>query len=304
MGAADVHITILRALKQLVGAAGVDDDHPLTDAITITKRINRHNYDDWTGARWPCAMLYFDDGVSDADAETLSAGLTEQRDRLRWIVYVGVADPRDEEDTMIGSTGVPGALALRDAVLAAVNTIDVPSPAATLRFECNGTPGEIDAIAAAARIQIEANDSTFEFKPSATEVDWGGGTALLEATCVAPAGALGNFPVGLAAAWNDSGPTHAFFSQVKVANVVELGKRGTLRERGVYHTRTQPLNDVNEQGAFYILAMTFEAEVPTEQWTRPDESRVLTPINANLNVVDTDETQSVPIDTIRVDPSV
>lgn len=288
--AADVDRTLYAALLALMADPGPPtDSQPLASVVRITEPLTKLNVDGWT-SQWPCAMLFWQQGLDDVDADTMAGTEFETRERARWIVYVGVADPRDGDATIIGATGVPGALTLKAMIAAACNGLMVPAPAATVQLNCHGIADETDAIDPDARVIFTVNGKDFVFAIAQRTVTWGSdGTAVLTGTCVAPAGALGNLGLGLpggGGAWNALAPTHSFGVPISIRSVVTPGQYGTLRDKPVRLVDARPHREAIERGSRYVLAMTFEAELAEQQWTLPDESRPLGPINGNVNATD------------------
>lgn len=304
--AGQIDAALFAALSSLVPNAGPPTtNQPFAAALRITEPLSKDNVDAWAEGQWPCALLYCAGARDDNDAETLGGGPFETRERVRWTVYVGVADPRDEGSAITGATGVPGALGLKAAVCAVCNGLDVPAPAAVATLRVKGAVGMTDAIDPLARIVFTMNGVDYAFALSDTSVTYDAltGYATVTGTCVSPPGSLGNLPLGLpggGGTWNAYQPTHAINVPVMVTAMTP-GAYGTLRNRFVLLREWAPA--LQSRGAYVVLALQFEAEASAEQWTAPDESRTLSSIHGNVNSVDTANTVSTQMDQFIADPT-
>jgi hypothetical protein len=87
-------------------------------------------------AQWPCALLRWNGEAATREVDTELAGV-QDRAAIGFDVLVGLEDPRAIDDAIAGAAGVPGLLALSDAVIAACNglALDLATPASeTLRL--------------------------------------------------------------------------------------------------------------------------------------------------------------------------
>jgi hypothetical protein len=94
-------------------------------------------------AAWPCALLRFDDDISTRDVHGFGVESIEDRALASFSVLVGVEDPRDIADGMIGDANVPGLLRLVDAVIAACNGVTFADPHMQMSIRYAGTRAEL-----------------------------------------------------------------------------------------------------------------------------------------------------------------
>lgn len=94
-------------------------------------------------AAWPCALLRFEDDASTRDVIGFGAEATEDRALASFSVLVGVEDPRDIADGMVGDSSVPGLLRLVDAVIAACNGLVVADSHMQASTRYGGTRAEV-----------------------------------------------------------------------------------------------------------------------------------------------------------------
>lgn len=94
-------------------------------------------------AAWPCALLRFDDDMSTRDVLGYGVEAIEDRALASFSVLVGVEDPRDIADGMIGDANVPGLLRLVDAVVAACNGVTYSAPHMQMSVRYAGTRREL-----------------------------------------------------------------------------------------------------------------------------------------------------------------
>ena len=73
-------------------------------------------------AQFPCALLHWpgEKNSNGGDLTTMD-GDGEDAAQSDWVVYVGVEDVRGAESLVVGASGVPGALALSDLVIGALD---------------------------------------------------------------------------------------------------------------------------------------------------------------------------------------
>jgi len=94
-------------------------------------------------AAWPCALLRFDDDISTRDVLGFGVESIEDRALASFSVLVGVEDPRDIADGMIGDANVPGLLRLVDLVIAACNGVTYADPHMQMSVRYSGTRAEV-----------------------------------------------------------------------------------------------------------------------------------------------------------------
>lgn len=122
---ATIDAALYAALTPLlvVGSGGITDAQPFACVQRFTEELSRDTIQQ-AQAQYPACLLRFD-GETDARDISVVSGDSEEKSVGQWTVFVAVEDPREPDDTIVGATGVPGALTLAGQVIGACNDLSL-----------------------------------------------------------------------------------------------------------------------------------------------------------------------------------
>jgi len=249
-----------------------------------------------TFGKAPSILLAFEDEKDTDDVATMAARY-EFAAVSTWTVMVCVTDPRGAKQVAKGSTGIPGGLALCSTVIAALNGLVIPSPAATLSFAVTGAANATVPIGSQVLI-----GSPYVFTPTTASVVLdGNGNGTVNATCTFPQWDLGNLNPGSVLTWTPAVAGLGATGRVVAQPVI--GENGLMRRVEVLKYRqTQRLGYV--AGRILVYGVRFTALRHAEQVDLEDSSQRLDSILSGIYLEQTVDEAPNPVVQFNVETSI